>query len=311
MSDVLAIVLPVFGLIGIGYLAAKTGLVAERASDGLADYVFALAVPALIFSTLSESVAPGSGASPWGYWISYFAAVAVIWTIGMIFARRVFQRDAREAVIHGFCSAQSNTIFLGIPLILQAYGEAGAVPLFLLLAVHLPLMMAAASVMIEAADAEDAGFRFWRFVRTLATHPILLALLAGLIAQLLGVRAPEAVKPILDGLSASASPVALVAMGLALSRYGFRADPKAASVVTVLKLVFHPLLVYVLAVYAFELEPVFTGVAVLFAALPSGINGFLLAARYKTGEKLASNAIAMSTALSVITVAFWLVVLGV
>jgi predicted permease len=310
MSDVLAIVLPIFGMIGIGFAAAKSGLVSERASDGMADYVFALAVPALIFRTLSESTAVLDG-SPWGYWISYFAAAAVIWTLGTILARKIFRRDAREGVVHGFCAAQSNTIFLGIPLILQAYGEAGAVPLFLLLAVHLPVMMAAASILIEAADPEDAGFRFGRFVKTLVTHPILLALFAGLLAQLFGVRAPDAIKPILDGLSASASPVALVAMGLALSRYGFRADPKAASVVTILKLALHPLLVYALALWLFKLEPVFAGVAVLFAALPSGINGYLLAARYRTGEKLASNAIAMSTALSVITVTLWLVVLRV
>jgi malonate transporter len=310
MTDVLSIVLPVFGLIALGFLAAKSGLISERAGDGLADYVFALAVPALIFRTLSESTAVLTD-SPWGYWISYFAAAALVWALGMISARRLFHRDAREAVVHGFCSAQSNTVFLGIPLILQAYGDAGAVPLFLLLAVHLPLMMVAASLMIEGADARDDGFRLTAFLRTLATHPILLALLAGLAAQLLDVRTPAAVKPILDGLSASASPVALVAMGLALSRYGFTSDPKAALVTAVLKLALHPLLVFVLARYVFALDPVFTGVAVLFAALPSGINGYLLAVRYKTGERLASNAIAMSTALSVAGVAVWLVVLGV
>lgn len=309
MTNVLAIVLPVFGLIAIGYLAAKAKLLSERAGDGLADYVFALAVPALIFRTLSENQAPLSG-SPWGYWASYFAAAAVAWAIGMIFARRVFSRDAREAVIHGFCSAQSNTVFLGIPLILQAYGDAGAVPLFLLLAIHLPLMMGAASLMIESADNGDDGFRVATFIRTLVTHPILLALFAGVLAQIFGVRTPEAVKPILDGLSASASPVALVAMGLALSRYGFSSDPKAALVTSVLKLVLHPLLVFVLARFVFALDPVFTGVAVLFAALPSGINGYLLAVRYRTGERFASNAIAVSTAASVVTVALWLIVLA-
>ncbi|WP_222876089.1 AEC family transporter [Terrihabitans soli] len=310
MTNVLAIVLPVFGLIAIGFAAAKLKLITERAGDGLADYVFALAVPALIFRTLSESKVPLTD-SPWGYWVSYFAAAAVAWGIGMIFARRVFSRDARESVIHGFCSAQSNTVFLGIPLILQAYGDAGAVPLFLLLAVHLPLMMGAASIMIESADAGDAGFRFGPFIKTLATHPILLALFAGVLAQIVGVRAPESLKPILDGLSASASPVALVAMGLALSRYGFSADPKAATVSAVLKLMLHPLLVFVFAHFVFALDPVFTGVGVLFAALPSGINGYLLAVRYRTGERFASSAIAVSTALSVVTVAVWLVILGV
>jgi predicted permease len=310
MTNVLAIVLPIFGLIALGYGAAKAKLISERAGDGLADYVFALAVPALIFRTLSESQAPLTD-SPWGYWASYFAAAAIVWAIGMIVARRVFSRDAREAVVHGFCSAQSNTVFLGIPLILQAYGDAGAVPLFLLLAVHLPLMMGTASLLIESADVRDDGFRFGPFIKMIATHPILLALFAGVLAQLFGVRAPQAIKPILDGLAVSASPVALVAMGLALSRYGFSSDPKAAFVSAVLKLVFHPLLVFVFASYVFTLEPVFTGVATLFAALPSGINGYMLAVRYRAGERFSSNAIATSTLLSVITVSVWLIVLGV
>ncbi len=307
--DVLAVVLPVFALIGLGYVAARMGLIAERAGDSLGDYVFALAVPVLIFKALSESTADMT-ASPWGYWISYFTAAAIVWTAGSVLARRVFHRDAREAVVHGFCSAQSNTVFLGIPLILQAYGEAGAVPLFLLLAIHLPLMMGVASLLIESADRKAGGFRLLPLLRTLATHPILLALLAGLLAQLFDVQAPAWMNTVLDPLAASASPVALVAMGLALARYGFRSDPGPAAVSVALKLIVHPFLVYLFAAHVFGLDPVFTGVAVLFAALPSGVNGYLLALRYRTGERLASNAISAGTVLSVVTVSICLYLLG-
>lgn len=305
--EVLAIVLPVFGMMGIGFVASKAGLVSDRASDGLADYVFAIAVPVLIFRMLSESTASLTG-SPWGYWISYFAGAAAAWAIAMVIARRFLDRDSREAVIHGFCSAQSNTVLVGIPLILHAYGEAGAVPLFLLLAVHLPLMMGAASLMIETAGGESGGIR--RFVRTLATHPIVLALVAGIVAHVTGFRIPELVRPVTDGIAASASPVALVAMGLALSRYGLTSDPKAAAVSSLLKLLVHPALVWLLGMYVFDLDPVFVGVGVLFAALPSGVNGYLIAARYKTGEAFASNAVALSTLLSAATVTLWLFVLG-
>lgn len=310
LASVFSIILPVFGLIGLGFAAAKLRMVGPKVGEGLADYVFALAVPALIFRMLSESTASLTS-SPWGYWISYFAAVAVVWALAMVLARRVFGRDRREAVVHGFSSAQSNTVFLGIPLILRAYGEAGAVPLFLLLAIHLPIMMAAASILIETADASGRSGGLKRFAKTLMTHPILLALFAGLLAHLFGVQAHPALKPLIDSLAASASPVALVSMGVALALYGFRSDPRAAAAVAAMKLILHPLLVYLIGTYIFALEPVFVGVAVLFAALPSGINGYLIAMRYKTGEAFASNTIAFSTAFSAITVAFWIWVLGV
>ncbi len=99
-------------------------------------------------------------------------------------------------------------------------------------------------------------------------------------------------------------------MGLALSRYGLTSDPWAAAVSSALKLVVHPAMVWLLGMYVFRLDPVFVGVGVLFAALPSGVNGYLVAARYNTGEAFASNAVALSTLFSVGTVTFWLFVLG-
>lgn len=311
MIAIISIAAPVFALIAIGYLAAQIRLVGRDTDKGLADYVFAIAVPALIFTTISESEAPLSS-SPWGFWITYFSAAAIAWILGMLSAGRIFGRSWREAVIHGFCSAQSNTVFMGIPLILRAYGDDGAVPLFLLLAVHLPIMMTAAAIMIESAESDQPrATRIWRFVKTLLTHPILLALLAGLVAHFIGFRASGVARTVLDGLMASASPAALISMGLALARHGFRSDPAAASVSSFFKLLLHPFLVWVIGVHLFALEPVFVGVAVLFAAVPSGINGYLIAVRYRTGEAFASNAVTISTAASVATIPFWLWWLGV
>jgi predicted permease len=81
-----AIVLPVFGLIGIGYLARQIALVSDRTGEGLSDFVFALAVPCLIFRTLVRAEIPD--VQPWGYWISYFTGVAVVWGLAMILGRR-------------------------------------------------------------------------------------------------------------------------------------------------------------------------------------------------------------------------------
>jgi predicted permease len=45
MEQVAAIVLPVFGLIGIGYAVGLARLLPEGTSDALADFVFTIAVP--------------------------------------------------------------------------------------------------------------------------------------------------------------------------------------------------------------------------------------------------------------------------
>ena len=119
------IVLPIFGLIGVGFLARIGKLIGDRTGDGLSDYVFSIAVPCLIFKTLNATGIPSD--QPCGYWFAYFGGTAIVWTITMALGRSLFSLQASENVVAGFTSAQSNTVLVGVPLILQAYGDEGAI----------------------------------------------------------------------------------------------------------------------------------------------------------------------------------------
>ena len=101
----------------------------------------------------------------------------------------------------------------------------------------------------------------------------------------------------------------LIALGMALKNYGLTVDPKPALLISFLKLMVHPALVWVLAVHVLHLPPVYAGVAVLFAAAPSGINTYLLAVRYDTATGTIANAVALSTFLGAVTTMFWLTVI--
>lgn len=61
-------------------------------------------------------------------------------------------------------------------------------------------------------------------------------------------------------------------------------------------------------VWLFGLPPLTAKVAVVVAALPSGINSYLIAVQFNTGQALASNQMTIATASAVITTAFWLTV---
>lgn len=302
MLHILSIILPVFGLIGIGFFARLIKFIGDRTGDGLADYVFAIAIPCLIFKTLAESQIPLS--QPWGYWLAYFGAVTVTWTISQTIARRVFKLEHGESVVAGFSGAQANTVLVGVPLILEAYGQDGAVPLFLLIAVHLPIMFGTATLLIEGRNASPRVI-----LRQVFGNPILIAILVSSAVQFSSAPIPRAISQLIDAIAASATPCALIAMGIALNRYGVGKFISLTFVLSATKLVLHPALVFVLAYYVFSMPPVWAGVAVLFAASPSGINAYLFAERYKTGVPIASGAIAVSTALSVLSTAFWLFVL--
>lgn len=304
-GDLIAIVLPVFGLIAVGFLASLTRLLPERSGDGLSDFVSTIGVPALVFKTMATASLPD--AQPWGYWLAYFGGLALVWTIAMPLARRGLGVSRGESVIAGFASAQSNTVLVGIPLIFRAFGDAGAVPLFLLIAIHLPITMTTATLLLEGA----ANFSTKMLARRLLLNPLILSVLLGVAFRFSGIALGGAAKAIIENLAAASIPCALVAMGLALRRYGMQADMRLTLSVCALKLLVHPAAVFVLAFKVFSMPPVWSGVAVLFAAMPCGINAFLIADRYKTGVALASSAIAVSTGISLVTVVFWLWMLGV
>ena len=303
------IVLPVFGVIAFGYVCAWTGLLRERVAEGVSDYVYTIAIPLLIFRTLAEATLPG--VSPWGYWDVYFAGAAVAWGIAQTLSALVFRRDMREAIVHGLTSAQSNIVLVGIPLVLSAVGEAGAVPLFLLVAVNLPLMLVVASLMMEATGAGLSRAALLAVARNLATNLILIGFAAGLAAQFLGIRPSGAPKAVIDLIAQSSVPCALFAMGLALRRYGVFGDLSMSAVLAALKLLVHPLVVWLLVTFIVTLPPAFAAVAVLFAAMPCGINAYLLAERFGVGVAAAAGAVTLSTTLSILTISFWLWMIGV
>lgn len=304
LLGLLPIVSPIFGLIGIGFIARISNLIGDRTGDGLSDYVFSIAVPCLIFKTLNATGIPTD--QPWGYWCAYFGGTAIVWTIAMLLGRSLFNLSPSENVVAGFTGAQSNTVLVGVPLILQAYGDAGAIPLFLLIAVHLPIMFTTATLLEEGRKTHITVI-----LRQLITHPILLAILFSASFHLSGWPIPSFLSSLIEAIAASALPCALIAMGIALKRYGVKGKIPLAVMVTFLKLIIHPSLVYILAFYVFPVPPVWAGVAVLFAAAPSGINAYLFAERYKTGVQLSSSGIALSTALSIFSVLIWLAILDI
>jgi predicted permease len=304
MLSSLLVVLPVFGLIALGYLARWIRLVRETTGEGLSDFVFVLAVPCLLFKTLAKADIPSS--QPWGYWISYFAGLAIVWALATLVAHRVFSRKGPELVVSGFAAAQSNTVFVGVPMILKAYGDAGAVPLGLLLAVHLPVTMTIATLLAEGRSASVT-----MLIRRLFTHPIIIGILLGSAARPVIDLIPAPLWTIVDLLAGAAVPCALISLGIAMRRYGLASGLGLPVVLSGLKLGLHPLIVYVLATQVFQMPAHWSGVAVLFAACPCGINAYLFAERYRQGVADASSAIALSTMVSLFTTAAWLTWLGV
>lgn len=315
VAQIVNIVLPVFGLIAIGYGVAWCRLLDRTVGEALADFVFVIAIPMLIFRTIAT--ADFSGAEPWRIWLPYFAALAVMWAIGDLLIRKLFGRDARAGLVGGVSASYSNTVLVGIPLIIAAYGNDGAVAIALIVAVHMPSLMVASAILIVRAERRDGvsepggGARV--VVRTvvvnLVTNPIIIGLVLGLLWRLIDLPYEGLPATLINRLADVAATLALFAMGMSLRKYGMRRNIPAGIALSVVKLILMPGLVLLFARYVVPMPPVWVKVAVVAAACPTGVNAYLLASRFRTGEALASNTISISTAFAVATVTLWMTVL--
>jgi predicted permease len=99
--------------------------------------------------------------------------------------------------------------------------------------------------------------------------------------------------------------------GASHAHVGLRGHWQAAAVATVLKLMLMPLVVWAAGRWLFHLDPLWLTVATLNAAMPAGANVYLIAQLYRTGVGLATNAVVLSTGVSVVTLSAALLLLGV
>lgn len=310
MSPVLETVAFVFGLVALGYLSGWSGLLRPSVGDALSEFAIVIAVPALLFRTMSGL--DFHGAAPWLLWAAYFSAVPVVWTCGHLVATRVFGRDAAAGVVAGIAASFSNLLLLGIPFVMGVFGQEGIDVLSLLLAVHLPVMMAASIINFELVRREDgqatSPAKMLRdFVRNLLTNPLIVGILAGLAFRATGLDLPALGARFIDAFAGIAGTIALFSMGLGLRKFGISGNIGPSIALSLLKLILLPALALG-AAWVAGLPPLTAKVMVAAASMPTGVNPYLIAVRFGTGQVLASNTMTISTALAVLSTGVWLTI---
>lgn len=301
MEIIFEIILPVFGTLGLGYGAARLGVFDEAANRGLSVFVFSFALPLLLFRAIAQAELPD--ALPLGYLLSYYLGAFAVFGLAMLATRALFARRLNEQAVLGLGASFSNTGMLGIPLVMTAYGEAAALPLFAMIAFHSLLMLPPTTALIEAAlgGKHSVGALLISLAKSIGSTPIIWGLSAGLVVALTGFDLPGPVDAVAKSLGAAATPCALFALGASLTRYSLGANLKEPMVLVLLKVVVHPLLVWLLATRVFDVPSLWVATAVTLAALPAGITPYLFAQRYEVCQATVASAVFLSTVLSVVT----------
>lgn len=303
MSALVTIVLPVFALMALGYLFARQGLFREGTGKGLSDFVFTMAVPALLFRTVEQT--PIRLDISVLIWISFMGALGLTWALATLATASLLRRPPPDAAAIAMTACFGNVVLLGIPLATNAWGAAAAVPLATILAVHTPTLWTLGSVhMALATNARGASLAatLRAVAIDLAKNPIILAVIAGTLWRWTGIGLHPTIDRILTLLGEASTPTALVAVGIGLVGVKIHGQAPTLAAVIALKMLVMPAIAAVLALVVLPLDPVSAGVVVLLAAMPSGANAYLFASRHDRVVNSTSGAVALGTLLSIATV---------
>lgn len=302
MESILTTVLPVFGMIVLGYGFTRAGIFDAASGRGITLFVFNVAIPALLFKTVA-TMGP-QPAAPWQLWIAFFGGLGITWVAAALVSRAVPSLNVSGGAAASMAAGFGNLALLGTPLALSHYGQQVAVPLGMILSIHAPVLWFTAMLHRELFRA-SSGFSIARtareLFRNLATNAIVLGLVAGSLWRLTGLEIHPIAGSMLDMLADAAVPTALFALGVSLAGYSLRGSWSGMFTIIVLKMLLMPVLVFLMVRHVVAVPPLWAQVAVLFAAMPTGANAFLFSQRNEEAVAAVSGAIALGTALAAIT----------
>lgn len=298
-NDSITVVLPLITIMLTGYLAGRFRLLPENASKVISRFVFVVAMPAFIFISLARI--PVADFFNWPFLAALGGGMLAIFVLGIIVARYAFPGSLTAHSLHALTAMFSSTAYIGLPLILIIFGEAGLVPgiigAVITGAVFMPLTIILAEIDRGRAGRKVATALLVAVIR----NPLLVATIAGLLTSASGVGVPVPVITFCELLGEAFIPCALFAAGLFISGCSVKGEVKEISWLVFAKLILHPLITWWLAFYVIELDGILASIAVLQAALPSGVPVFVLAQHYETFVIRSSAIIVISTVLSILT----------
>lgn len=298
------VIVPIFGIVGLGYTLTRLSIFSETAGQGLTQFMFYVAIPAMLFQSVSSTLLPAQ--MPFAYWGAFYLPSFLIFALAMLAMRFAFRWPRNAQGIAGVTASYSNMVLLGLPLLLAAYGDDVKLPLFILLAVQSLLLFPTTILAVEVfgADANKQSVKN-AVAKKLLLNPIILSLLIGLSANLLGYHASGSLLRSLEIIGAAAPACALIALGISLAQYKLEQIHLESICLACLKTFVHPLLVY-LACKLLGVESFWMQVAVFLAAMPCGINAFIFASNYQIKTEIVTQSIVLSTLMSVLSSAILL-----
>lgn len=308
---VLNLAMPFFGLIALGFATARakawrgTGI-PEAGLAWMNFFLIYVALPALFYRILAQTPLEKLNNIP--FVIGTTLATYTIFALGFAYLMLKTRGNMAQATVAGVCAAYGNIGYMGPGLALSVVGPEAAVPVALIFCFDNILLFSLVPLLMALSGTQETsiGSVLAETARKIATHPFILATLAGVGSAFVQFQPPEMLDRLLAFLQNAAAPVALFTLGVTVA-LRLESLAKLLRVATViapvlgLKLILHPVLVVLILSVLGTFEPYWVYTAALMACLPPALNVFIIARQYDTWVEYASAVVLLGTMASVVT----------
>ena len=280
-------------MVALGYLLARVPGWRRSWTAWASRFVFALALPALLFQLLSQ-VASMPHTDP-RLLLAYFGGCLLVFAFGRVVARGVFGLDGAGQSVFAMGGVFSNNVLLGVPIAKSALGAAAVPSAAMVIVFNSLILWSLVTISVEWSRHGAVSIAgFGKTALSVVTNPIVLSILCGTAFGYTGWSLPAWLSFGLSQLGRAAGPSALIVLGLGLAEYGIRAEIRQSFAISAIKLLVQPLVVWLLAA-ALGLPAMELKVVVLLASMSVGANVYLMALQFEVARAAVAGSLVLST----------------
>jgi malonate transporter len=299
------LVVPVTGVILIGWLAGYFNYLSRDISDGLIHFAYNIAMPALLFDTLAQENLESLLA--WRFLLAFGGGSLICFVVVFLFSGSRAKRDIGSRTMYGLSASMTNTAFVALPILHRMYGPPGVLPAAIATLFVALVMFPMSTILLERHRQGDRS-QYWQLARKVVLNPLVLSSVLGVAWAITGTPVPKLIDDMLKIFGDALAASALFAIGLGLSLDGVRSNFRPSMALAVVKLAIMPALVWGLALLL-GLDHRFMTSAVVCAAVPTAKTAYILSKESQCEEPLVASTVSLTTLLSTVSLVFWLTVL--
>ena len=300
MLSVVGIVLHPFILILMGFWLSKKNFFSRPFWDGVEKLVYFVLFPPLLFNSVATANLGLGSASR--FLISGLTAMGLAVVMAYLVSKMAKVDRMTDAAIRQ-CGYRFNS-YIGFALASSLYGTDGLALFALLLGLWVPISNAFAVTDLSQA-AQKKGEGWTSVVKAIATNPLILATVAGLIFNVFSWTVPSLVFNVFKSLGSSSLALALLAIGSGMAINDLSRYKKLLTLATVERLVAVPLVAVVMGLLL-NLSTVEMGALLCFTALPTANSCYILATRMGGNGEAVADLTTLQTLVAVLTLPLWM-----